>query len=279
LIVHVTTEGMLSEVAAEVSEADRSLMQAFWPGPLTLLLPRSEAVPALVTAGRLKVGVRMPAHPVARALIHLAGMPIAAPSANSFGRISPTTAQHVLEDLDGRIDAVIDGGATTLGLESSVVDANTVPPTLYRHGMLSLEDLRRILPELAGFDESRERLDQEPSALPSPGVGIRHYAPRAQLVLIEADDIENALQNSIIAVDGKRVGVLLPEGFELKLPESIVAVRWGRWYHTEELAQGLFAGLRALDNLGVDMIVCPLPAATGVGAALRDRLRKAARKR
>ena len=148
LIVHIADETTLLGVVQELSAIDRDLMNAFWPGALTLLIPKREIVPSNVTAGRIKVGVRMPAHPVALALLHMAGIPVAAPSANSFSKISPTTAQHVLEDLEGRIDAVVDGGATRLGLESTVIDTGTIPPLVYRPGMISLEQLQRYLPDV-----------------------------------------------------------------------------------------------------------------------------------
>ena len=277
LIVHIASDGMLEMVASNVSVAERSLMKTFWPGPLTLLLPRGERVPAQVSAGRPKLGVRLPQHPVARALIELAGVPIAAPSANSFGHISPTTALHVLEDLDGRIDAILDGGATTLGLESTVMDASAVPPTLYRHGMVSLEDLQQMLPELVAFAEASAVESLKPEALPSPGVGLRHYAPRARLVLVEGEAIEQALQDHVQRAGDKRVGVLLPEGFAGFHKESVAVWRWGRWAHPDEMAQRLFAGLRALDDRAVEVIFCPLPSGQGIGAALQDRLRKAAK--
>src|SRR5215471_8002853 len=138
LIVHISDMEMLRRITSAVPESAAKLIAAFWPGPLTLLLPKSEAVPATVTAGRLRVGVRMPQHPVAHALICEAGVPIAAPSANRFGRISPTTAEHVLEDLDGRIDAILDSGETTHGLESTVIDVCEDPCVVYRPGVISL---------------------------------------------------------------------------------------------------------------------------------------------
>lgn len=277
LIVHIASEEMLGMVVTQVSAVERALMNAFWPGPLTLLLPRSERVPAPVSAGRPKLGVRMPLHPVARALIEVAGVPVAAPSANSFGHTSPTAAQHVLEDLNGRIDAILDGGPTILGLESTVMDASAEPPMLYRHGMTSIEDLRQVVPGLIAFAEAAMAGGTPPASLPSPGVGLRHYAPRAQLVLVEGEAIEQALQDAIQLAGGRRIGVLLPEDF-VGFPEEDAAVwRWGRWTHPDEMAQRLFAGLRELDRQGVDVIYCPLPPEAGVGAALRDRLRKAAK--
>lgn len=277
LIVHVASEEMLSTVATDLSPVEQLLMRAFWPGPLTLLLPRSERVPPLVSAGRQKVGVRRPLHPIAQALIIHAGLPIAAPSANSFGRISPTTAQHVLEDLDGRIDAVLDGGPTTLGLESTVIDASAMPPTLYRHGMVSMEQLQVLVPGLISFVETPAMEGVPPASLPSPGVAMRHYAPRAKLVLVEGEGIELALQRAVHEARGKRIGILLPEDFAGIAETGITVWRWGRWSHPDEMALRLFAGLRALDGQGVDIIFCPLPPGVGVGAAVRDRLMKASK--
>ncbi len=277
LIVHIASDEMLAVVVSDISAIERSLMRAFWPGPLTLLLPRREHVPAVVSAGRPKLGLRLPLHPVARALIEVAGVPVAAPSANSFGHTSPTTARHVLEDLDGRIDAILDGGATMLGLESTVMDASATPPTLYRHGMVSIEELQRLVPGLVSFTETALAEGALPSSLPSPGVGLRHYAPRAQLVLVEGEAIEEALQEQVRGAADRSIGVLLPDDFGGFSEKGVAVWRWGRWTHPEEMAQRLFAGLRELDNQGVEIIFCPLPAGKGIGAALRDRLRKAAK--
>ncbi len=284
LIVHVTDETMLARVVANIPKRAQALIKAFWPGPLTLLLPRSEAVPDAVTAGRLLVGVRMPAHPVAHALIARAGLPIAAPSANSFGRTSPTTAFHVLEDLDGRIDAVVDGGPTHHGLESTVVDASGAELVLYRPGVIQQAELERVAGPVAVYRQPEP--DAKPDALPSPGVGIRHYAPRARLVLVEWEE-SLAEQNAKFWIagqhcisEGETIGLMLPDVFARR--ESSVAAdrlrvfRWGRWEDLEELGRRLFLGLRELDASGVETIVCPLPADRGVGTAIRDRLRKAA---
>jgi L-threonylcarbamoyladenylate synthase len=144
VIVHIADFAMLDRLVTEVPEAARKLMHAFWPGPLTLLLPRTSAVPDAVTAGRPLVGVRMPAHPVALGVIRMAGVPVAAPSANSFGHISPTTADHVLEDLDGRIDAVLDAGPTIHGVESTVLDPCQNPMVIYRPGAVTAAQIRDI---------------------------------------------------------------------------------------------------------------------------------------
>ncbi len=193
------------------------LISAFWPGPLTLLLPRAETVPLIVTAGRPLVGVRMPSHPVANALIAAAGVPIAAPSANRFGRISPTCASHVLEDLDGRIDAVLDAGETAHGLESTVVDASQDPVVLYRPGVISLEQIRSVCGEAVQWkltEASGPNEELPPESMPSPGLGIRHYAPQAALVLVAGapGDQPATLLRAVERAEReqKSVGIMLP---------------------------------------------------------------------
>jgi L-threonylcarbamoyladenylate synthase len=272
VIVHVCDREMVERVAAAGGLAAKveTLMAAFWPGPLTLLLPRTAAVPDSVTAGRPLVGVRMPAHPVALELIRAAGVPVAAPSANRFGRTSPTTAAHVLEDLDGRIDAVLDGGATRVGVESTVLDVGEM--LIYRPGAVTAEMISAVAGEVRVF--AGEVVEgAAPESLPSPGVGLRHYAPRARLVLVES---EAEMRETVagLADSGERVGVMLPDGWVVGL--KAWEFRWGPWGDRETLARRLFAGLRELDEAGVHVIVCPVPEGGGLGDALRDRLRKAA---
>jgi L-threonylcarbamoyladenylate synthase len=258
------------------------LIDAFWAGPLTLLLPRHPDIPNAVTAGRPLVGVRMPDHPVARALIHTAGLPIAAPSANTFGRISPTLAQHVVEDLEGRIDAILDSGETTHGLESTVVDPNEDPCIVYRPGVITLEQIRAAGVDAIAYRETSQASAAEPESLPSPGIALRHYAPRARLILVDGDGEEQrrAFAKAVLAeaASRNRLGLMLPDAFDSPaLGHDALVYRWGAWDEQEELAQRLFAGLRWLDYAGATVIICPLPPAQGIGVALRDRLRKAAR--
>jgi L-threonylcarbamoyladenylate synthase len=313
LIVHVATVEQVAEIAVvpvEIAARVAALARAFWPGPLTLLLPRSAVVPDAVTAGRALVGVRVPAHPAAQALLRACGLPIAAPSANVFGHTSPTTAEHVLADLEGRIDAVLDAGATPVGVESTVVDPLQTPMVLYRPGAVTAEQMTAVTgvgvrvfeagtreagtreagTREAGTSEAGAReagareagareIGGSPEALPSPGVGLRHYAPRAPLVLVEeaTGELERALLAECARWQeaGRRVGVMLPEGWDT-LPGSSV-YEWGRWDDAAMLAARLFAGLRELDERGVEVIVCPVPGQGGVLDAIRDRLRKAAR--
>jgi L-threonylcarbamoyladenylate synthase len=274
VIVHVSDRAMLERVAVvseSLSARVEALVSAFWPGPLTLLLPRTAMVPDLVTAGRELVGVRMPAHSLALELISAAGVPVAAPSANRFGRISPTTAAHVLEDLDGRIDAVLDGGATSVGVESTVLDVGEM--MIYRPGAVTAGMISAVAGQVRMF-AGKFSAGAAPEGLPSPGVGLRHYAPRARLVLVGS---EEEMRETVVdwTDSGEKVGVMVPDGWGLNL--KACEFRWGPWGDGEVLARRLFAGLRELDELGVGVIVCPVPEGGGLGDALRDRLEKAAR--
>jgi len=279
VIVHVSDETMLEGLVSEIPEAARKLMAAFWPGPLTLLLPRSAAVPDAVTAGRPLVGVRMPSHPVALELIRRAGVPVAAPSANTFSHTSPTTAAHVLADLDGRIDAVLDAGPTQHGVESTVLDPGQSPMLIYRPGAVTIVQIRDTAGPVEFFRPAGPLHETPPEALPSPGVGLRHYAPKARLILVEAPlaELPARLAEATTRLSGDRIGVMLPA--EIPAPAGVAAVfPWGRWSAPEEMARDLYAGLRALDAEGCTAILCPFPPRDGIGAAIRDRLLKAATK-
>ena len=286
VIVHICDEAMLrrvAEVSGDFAARVKALMAAFWPGPLTLLLPRARGVPDAVTAGRPLVGVRMPAHPVALELIRTAGVPVAAPSANRFGRTSPTTAAHVLEDLEGRIDAVVDGGPTAVGVESTVIGPSEdgLRWVMYRPGGVSKEMLEAVCGPVDVF----RPVDgvRAPESLPSPGVGIRHYAPRARLVLAEISRARGPVEQGLVSVidevseSGVKIGVMLPDGWDASYAAFVY--RWGPWDDGETLARRLFAGLRELDEAGASVIVCPVPEMGGIGEAIRDRLRKAAREK
>lgn len=286
IIVHiagpVVRNAMLASLVTEMPSVVDDLIGAFWPGPLTLLLPRSNAVPDIVTAGRDLVGIRMPAHPVGFELIRQAGVPVAAPSANLFGHISPTTAEHVLEDLDGKIDAVLDAGPTQHGVESTVLDPNQSPMMIYRPGAITADQIRAVG---GAVDLLKEKIVLDTGAreaLPSPGVGLRHYAPRARLILLEGTlaELPARLAEAARAHERERLGVMLPA--ELAnvdlgaLLRAAAEFAWGRWSAPQELAEKLYAGLRALDAQMCDVILCPMPVAGGIGDAIRDRLRKAA---
>ncbi len=280
VIVHIAAPPMLEQLVTDVSDRAAALMKAFWPGPLTLLLPRSAEVPAAVTAGRPLVGVRMPSHPVALELLRRAQVPVAAPSANLFSRTSPTTAGHVLDDLDGRIDAVLDGGPALHGVESTVLDITENPMRIYRPGAITEEQIRAVAGAVELHRESKTPAEAPAQGLPAPGVGLRHYAPRARLVLVEAPAAElgRKLAEAASKLNSARVGVMLPGGIDAEFGTcAAVIFNWGRWDEPGTLAEQLYAGLRRLDAQGCEVILCPLPAAEGIGVAMRDRLRKAAR--
>jgi L-threonylcarbamoyladenylate synthase len=286
IIVHIAgpvhNNPMLQQIVTGYAPVVRSLMHEFWPGPLTLLLPRSAAVPDVVTAGRPLVGIRMPAHPVAFEVISQAGVPVAAPSANAFSRISPTTAAHVLEDLDGKIDAVVDAGPTRHGVESTVLDPTQDPMMIYRPGAITAQQIREVAGPVDYFEDRMLPQSAAPEALPSPGIGLRHYAPRARMILVEGalTELPARLTDAFGSCADERIGLMLPAelaGKHLDGPlKHAVVFPWGHWSSPEELAEKLYAGLRALDAEGCDVILCPMPDAAGVGMAIRDRLRKAA---
>ncbi|KAA6461032.1 threonylcarbamoyl-AMP synthase [Acidobacteria bacterium AB60] len=285
VIVHiagpVSGNAMLAGLVQELPERAAKLAAAFWPGPLTLLLPRAATVPAEVTAGRALVGIRMPAHPVAFELIRRAGVPVAAPSANLFSHTSPTTAEHVLQDLDGRIDAVLDAGPTEHGVESTVLDPTQNPMVIYRPGAVTAKQIEAVAGEVEVFRAPEREAGAPQESLPAPGVGIRHYAPKARVELIDAalEELPERFNALCRQYAGLKVGIMLPGELAGFQTEGAVDFRWGRWSHPEELARSLYAGLRELDGRGCDVILCPLPPGEGVGAAIRDRLLKAARPR
>jgi L-threonylcarbamoyladenylate synthase len=284
IIVHIAgpvlRNPMLEPLVTELPAIVQKLMRAFWPGPLTLLLPRSAAVPDIVTAGRPLVGVRMPLHAVTFEVIRRAGVPVAAPSANVFGHISPTTAAHVLEDLDGKIDAVVDAGPTRHGVESTVLDPNQNPMIIYRPGAITAQQIREVAGPVEFFEEKSKPQANAPEALPSPGISLRHYAPQARLVLVEGAlaDLPERLSTAAKQYPESRLGMMLPTELSGKVPQprNSATFAWGRWSAPEELAERLYAGLRALDAERCDVILCPVPGDTGISEAIRDRLRKAA---
>jgi L-threonylcarbamoyladenylate synthase len=280
LIVHLAGRDWLDRVAESNAVAD-ALGGRFWPGPLTLVLPRRATVPPEVTAGLDTVAVRVPSHPVAHALVVAADLPLAAPSANLFGRPSPTRAQHVLDDLDGRIDAVLDGGPADLGVESTIVDVSRTPPRLLRPGGLEAEAIEAVLgTPLAGLP----RRAGAPGPQPAPGLLPVHYAPRTPLLLIVGPPgaARPRLQHELFSARarGLRVGVLLLDDDRdlLPLDAGVQAQVVGRWADPAASAACLFDALRALDRAGLDLLLVRELAEprVGLGRALADRLRRAA---
>jgi L-threonylcarbamoyladenylate synthase len=281
VIVHIHAHSRLKDVTTDVSDLARSLIAAFWPGPLTLVLPRHPRVPPNVSAGLPTVGVRMPAHPVALALIAASGVPIAAPSANAFAHSSPTTAQHVLEDLAGRVALILDGGPTRVGIESTIVDLSGDHPRLLRPGGVPVEAIARIAPNLEVV--VRYALPDEGPAL-APGMLLKHYSPRAELRLYEGPDeaLRAALAEATVKLrgEGRRGGLLVAdEDRESLALIGVPIVSLGSLADLDQIGRNLFAGMRDLDAQGVDVILARAYPLTGIGLAIRDRLLRAAQGR
>jgi L-threonylcarbamoyladenylate synthase len=268
LILHVASLEQLTLVASKVSATASRLIEAFWPGPLTLVLPKLPAVPDVATGGLTTVAVRMPAHPVALALIAAAETPLAGPSANRSGRPSPTTAQHVFDDLQGCIPLILDAGPAQIGVESTVLDVTCVPPVVLRPGGVTQEALVAVIGHVQGVaGPAQERR--------SPGTRYRHYSPRARVLLlqeVQADILHSAVAQ---ALDRRgRVGCLLHRLDARGIPPGVKVTRLVG--SVADYAQGLFSALRALDGLGLDVIIVEGVREEGLGVAVMDRLRRAA---
>ena len=278
VIVHVADVAALDDLAASVPPAARVLVSAFWPGPLTVIVARGVSVPLRVTAGGETVAVRMPAHAVALALLRAAGVPIAAPSANRFSRPSPTTADDVAEDLGDRVDMILDGGPTTHGVESTVVDCTGSAPVVLRPGAITVEALRAVRPDIT----LRMPVVKDTGvSLVSPGTLLKHYAPRAQVRLWTgpAETLLAAVRRDITALclEGRRVGALLVDEDRAAVDGLRVdVVSLGSMARLEEAAARLFAAMRALDRAGVDVIVTRDLGRSGLGLTIWDRLFRAA---
>lgn len=280
LIVHIGSVEQLSQVVSVVTDEAKLLIQTFWPGPLTLILPKQETVADLVTAGLETVGVRMPDHPIALALIQAAGVPIAAPSANLSGKPSPTTAEHVRADLAGRIAAIVDGGATGVGVESTVIDMTATPPMILRPGGVTYEQLQAVL---GNVDVDPSFLVGAEASPRSPGMKYTHYAPQGELWLVSGESAAAQEQMENMLAEAKRNG--LKTGV---LATAETSAAWEQASCVDEVlscgsaadlgsvARDLYAVLRRFDELGVQFIVSPVFPRTGMGLAVMNRLEKAA---
>ncbi|MBA3075780.1 MAG: threonylcarbamoyl-AMP synthase [Anaerolineae bacterium] len=282
LIVHIASLQMLYDVAQNVPNEALSLIDQFWPGPLTLILPRHPSIPAEVSAGLNTVAVRMPSHPIALALIEHAGVPIAAPSANRFGHTSPTSAAHVLADLDGKIDLLIDGGVPIVGVESTVLDLTQQSPVILRPGGVTHEELMKVLDSvlLRGDESSRDQKDP----MPSPGMLSRHYAPQTTLILIESENSTNACKRliseaTLLIESGKRVAILSADEDALIFEQLGVRIETiGSSQNLAQIANRLYSAIRLLDEEKMDFILVRSYGSKGLGLAILDRLRRAASK-
>jgi L-threonylcarbamoyladenylate synthase len=287
LIVHIADENMLKTLTTAIPPQVRPLAEAFWPGPLTLIMPRGLRVPRLVTAGLDTVAIRMPRHPVALALIRALDSPVAAPSANRFKHVSPTTAQHAYADLNRRVPLIIDAGPCEVGVESTVLDLCSDIPTILRPGGISLEALQTVLPNVRysprhGMEQ--EAMQRETQAQRSPGQLLTHYAPAIPLILYEGS--VEAMRLAMLAEArrrqdaGERVGLLGANEDVPAFAASGALVRsLGAAGAPEQIASSLFAGLRELELAGVQVILCRSFDQSGLGLAVHDRLLRAASER
>lgn len=277
LIVHLESVADLARVVAAPPPSVERLAAACWPGPLTLILPRAPGVPPAVSAGRDTVAVRLPSHPVARALIRAAATPIVAPSANRFGHTSPTTAAHVLADLAGRIELVLDGGPTPIGLESTVLDLTAPTPTVLRPGAISLARLQELLGSIALAEQTLDAAAPQPA----PGMLERHYAPNSELWLhvgpAEAGRAWLRARAAELHAAGRRVGLLVAdEDAALLAAPGLDIEPLGSAADLDQVARRLYAALRNLDARHPDVILTRDFGDAGLALAIRDRLTRAA---
>ncbi|MEM0340400.1 MAG: L-threonylcarbamoyladenylate synthase [Acidilobaceae archaeon] len=287
LIVHIHDLEQLKLVAKDVPEEVYKLARRFWPGPLTLVLEKTPQVPSIVTGGLKTVAVRLPAHPVALKLIEEAETPIAAPSANISGRPSPTCGEHVIKDLKGRIDVIIDAGETLYGVESTILDVLHDPPRVLRLGAYPIEEIEKELNKKVVVPDFAKGLKEAETAL-APGMKYRHYSPQTPLVLIEAQSYER-LEIYVDKIldfcfqlikEGRRVAVLSSkETSKTYIEKGIPVVELGSRNNPYELAKNLYRALRSLDELRVDVVVAEGYEETGLKLTVMSRLRKASSQR
>ncbi|OLS41214.1 L-threonylcarbamoyladenylate synthase [Bacillus sp. MRMR6] len=272
LIIHIADKSQLCRFVTEIPDKAETLMESFWPGPLTIIFKKKAGVLSeLATAGLETVAVRMPDHPVALALLEKCQLPIAAPSANSSGKPSPTKAEHVIEDLNGKIAGVLDGGATGVGVESTVVDCTEPIPVILRPGGVTREQLERVVGEVR-LDPALVNEESKPK---SPGMKYTHYAPNAPLFLVDGSPafIQKLVDEQ--KKNGLRVGVLTTEETHREYDAEFV-LACGKRKELETVATGLYDALRTFNQVGVDVIYSEVFPHTGVGDAIMNRLQKAA---
>lgn len=272
LIIHVPDASWLERYCRSVPPAAYQLAERFWPGPLTMILPRRDIVPLQTTGGLETVGVRCPNHPVTLAIIEAAGVPIAAPSGNTSGRPSPTTAPHMIEDMDGRIEGMFDGGPCAVGVESTIIDLTCTPPRLLRPGGLPLEALEAVLGHV-DVDKAVVSLLKDGERPKAPGMKYRHYAPKAPVTVVTGDPEASA----------RYIRTHLPEGAGVICFTEFKSLFPGRSIHDlgpaadkEEQARRVFDALREFDHEAVTEIYAQCPDTAGLGLAVANRLKKAA---
>lgn len=274
LILHIPQADWLERYCKDIPASAYLLAEKFWPGPLTMILPRRDIVPDVVTAGMDTVGMRCPAHDLCREIIRLADVPVAAPSGNTSGRPSPTTAQHMLEDMEGKIDAIVDGGACHVGLESTIIDLTCNPPRLLRPGGITLEQLRAVLGEVV-VDDAVKRKMGEGEKPRAPGMKYRHYAPAAPVTVIAGEGAGSAAYIADHAHE--RDGVICFEEFRHLFENGLRPVMSiGPMTDKDEQGRHIFDALRRFDHTDAPAIWAQCPDDSGMGLAICNRLNKAA---
>lgn len=271
IIVHISDLIMLKSVVRDIPQTAAELAKKFWPGPLTMVMEKSEAISDVVTCGMPSVAVRMPSHPVARAVIAKSGIPIAAPSANLSGRPSTTTARHVYDDLNGKIPLILDGGACSVGVESTVVSLLGEHPTILRPGIITLEELRTVLPDTVLSDKLGRALEPG-ETVESPGMKYKHYSPKAEVVILKGSFEQfvhftsnlSCADAYALCFDGEEESITIP------------SASFGPIDKPDIQARRLFSVLRALDRFGASVIYARCPSSEKEGYAVYDRLIRAA---
>ena len=299
LIVHISSFTEIGPLVSDIPDEARALADRFWPGPLTMILNKSDRIPKETTGGLDTVAIRMPSHPIANRLIKEAGIPIAAPSANASGRPSTTKAEHVIEDLDGKIDMIIDGGSSDIGLESTIVDLTVKPALILRPGYITIEMLREVLPDIEYDKAVLKRIKDDSIVAKAPGMKYRHYAPKGELTIFEggmeavSEAICREAEEKLKA--GYTVGILTSDELASKYKElehfpeggrntCVLSYDNGRLYirdigsreNENEIAAGLFDALRFFDEVKADFIYAEAFSEGGLGQAIMNRLMKAA---
>lgn len=271
LILHVPDDTWLKEYCQNIPDLAYELTQKFWPGPLTIILEHRPAVPDVTTAGLKTVGMRCPRHDITTALIKEAGVPIAAPSANISGRPSTTSFEHVFRDMNGKIDAIIDGGACSVGLESTIIDLTVFPARLLRPGGVTVKQLEAVLGRIR-VDEAVKRLMTEAEKPKAPGMKYRHYAPRAPIVVIcgRPEQTAGYIKDHI----GSNCGILCFDEFA-RMFNDYTTIPYGASSDLSTQAERLFDTLRGFDDTGVTEIYAQCPSDEGMGLAISNRLKKA----
>lgn len=278
LIVHISDKNDILKLASKLPACADALIDAFWPGPLTLIVPKSSIVPYIVTAGLETVAVRFPSHPVAAALIKMSGVPVAAPSANTSGRPSPTKAEHVIEDMYGKVDYIVDSGCVEVGLESTVLDITSEPPVILRPGKVTREQLEAVLGKV-DIDPSllsKSNIVVKPKA---PGMKYRHYAPKAKVIVVEGDLDKVVEYINRVSEEQRESGVIT--GI-LATDETRDSYRYGKVIslgsrkQPADIAARLFDALREFDTTDTQVIYAEAIEKKGIGVAIMNRLNKAA---